>query len=213
MSSESNPEILKKTDQWLVVSKPSGWLTIPGRNAENSRVLSEWALEHHSPIWIVHRLDRETSGVVLFARTSQDHHLANTWFQERKTKKVYHCLASGQARAPLFKIQSPIAGSSSLTQVEVLENYQEAFLARVFPRTGRRHQIRIHLSESGFPIWGDTLYKGPRNVDFKDSQLLISRVALHASVLELPSGEIFKASLPPDFEEWLKQLRMRGHRV
>jgi len=210
------PEVLALTPRWLVVSKPPGMLTIPGRKSPiESSVLLDWAREHYSPIWVVHRLDRETSGVVLFARTAEDHQQANSWFQQRQTKKVYHCLASGIPTAPVFKVSTPIEGAPSTTQVEVKESYQEGFLARVLPRTGRRHQIRIHLSESGYPIWGDPLYRGLREVPMVSgsSSLSIPRVALHASSLELPTGEVFEASFPQDFESWLGRLRKEGHRV
>ena len=218
------PDIIAETPQWLVVSKPPGWLTIPGRTSPRpgvgpAPVLSEWAKQRHPSLFVVHRLDRETSGVVLFARTEEDHRQANLWFQNRKVKKIYHCLAQGHPSTPILKINLPIAGASSITQVEVKASYQEGFLAQVLPRTGRRHQIRIHLSQQGFPIWGDTLYGGPRDITLGKSgtlgmtNLTIPRVALHASSLELPTGEIFKAGFSPDFIFWLAQLRKEGHRV
>ena len=215
----TSPQMILLTPKWLVVSKPSGWLTIPGRESEHAKsigktpLLSEWATQNYGPTWVVHRLDRETSGVVLFARTAEDHRQANSWFQERKVKKVYHCLASGIPQRPIFKIDRPIQGSPSTTQVEVRESYQEGFLARVFPRTGRRHQIRIHLSQEGFPLWGDPLYKGATHLSFAHSWLTLSRVALHASSLELPGGERFEAEFPEDFENWLNHLRKDGQRV
>ena len=212
------PEIISETPRWLVVSKPSGWLTIPGRDSQQpdiapAPVLSEWAKQNFPSLYVVHRLDRETSGIVLFARTVEDHQQANLWFQNRKVKKTYHCLAQGRPSTPILKINLPIAGASSITQVEVKESYTEGFLAQVLPRTGRRHQIRIHLSKNGFPIWGDTHYSGPREITLGNSTLTIPRVALHASSLELPSGETFKATFPPDFAFWLVQLRKEGHRV
>jgi 23S rRNA pseudouridine1911/1915/1917 synthase len=212
------PEILSKTSQWLVVSKPAGWLTIPGRDSQQpgvppAPVLSEWAKQTYPSLFTVHRLDRETSGVILFALTAEDHQQANLWFQNRKVKKTYHCLAQGQPTSPILKINLPIAQASSITQVEVKESYSEGFLAQVLPRTGRRHQIRIHLSKNNFPIWGDTLYGGPRAISLGSLTLNIPRVALHASSLELPTGEIFKAIFPPDFAFWLAQLRKGGHRV
>lgn len=246
------PEIISQTSQWLVVSKPSGWLTIPGRDSQKmgiapAPVLSEWAKQNFPSIFVVHRLDRETSGIVLFALTPEDHKQANLWFQNRKIKKIYHCLAQGRPSAPILKINFPIAGAPSMTQVEVKERYEEGFLAQVVPRTGRRHQIRIHLSnhgaelnqaaksnqvaesnpeaeptqeaqsiqkaENGFPIWGDTLYGGPRKIVLGNRTLIVPRVALHASSLELPTGEVFKAEFAPDFADWLAQLRKEGHRV
>ncbi len=97
--------------------------------------------------------------------------------------------------------------------MEVRERYQEGFFARVTPRTGRRHQIRIHLASSGYPIWGDSYYGGVREVSFSNESLTVDRVALHASTLELPTGEKFEASFPGDFSFWLDELRNKGSRV
>ena len=206
------PRVIAASDRWLVVSKPAGWLTIPASDSRNSltaaSVLSEWAKSLGSQIWVVHRLDRETSGVVLFARSAQAHQEANQWFQQRKMKKVYHCLSVGNPTAPLFKIQKEVGGVAAVSQVEVKEKFSEGFLARVLPQTGRRHQIRIHLSSLGYPIFGDVLYGGPREVQLCTEVMKVGRVALHASSLRLPTGEVFEDELPKDFQGWLEELRI-----
>ncbi len=208
------PHTLALTSQWIVIAKPAGMLTIPGRGAGSEELtLLEWVRREYSNAWVVHRLDRETSGVILFARTPIDHQTANGWFQNRKVKKIYHCLASGIPSAPFLKVTDPIEGAQSLSQIEVRESYQEGFLGRVTPRTGRRHQIRIHLARSGYPIWGDTEYGGSREVLLSGEFLTVQRVALHASTLKLPTGEEFEAPFPEDFMGWLEQLRKRGKRV
>jgi len=202
------PELLFLSERWLVVSKPAGWLTIPGRShASSPPVLLAWATLEHGPVWVVHRLDRETSGVVLMARSSQDHRQANLWFQSRKIRKVYHCLAMGDPSLPLFKIQQAIEGAPSCTQVEVKERFKGGFLAQVLPLTGRRHQIRIHLSAQGHPIFGDTQYGGIPGCTLGSVELGFSRVALHSSSLTLPTGEGFSAPFPSDFQEWLHLMR------
>lgn len=207
------PTLLAETPQWIVVSKPAGWLTIAGRSIQDSPpILLDWVKKTYTSAWVVHRLDRETSGVVLFARTAHDHALANRWFEKRETKKIYNCLCSGLPTAPVLKIQSPVAGAPSLTQVEVKEKYQEGFFAQVTPKTGRRHQIRIHLSERGYPIWGDETYGGKRTISLASQDLRIARVALHASQLVLPTGEKFEAEFPEDFKTWLDHLRKEGRR-
>lgn len=200
------PSVLKLTPEWLVISKPPGWLSIPGRHSEeNVGVVLDWAKSQYGQVWTVHRLDRETSGVILFARTAEAHALANDWFENRKTRKKYLCLALGQAAQPVFKLNTPIEGKRCLTQVEVLEQFSNAFLGRVSPVTGRRHQIRIHLSEVGHPILGDPRYGGL--TELPPDSWKVNRVALHAFSLELPTGEIFEAPLPEDFESWLGILR------
>jgi 23S rRNA pseudouridine1911/1915/1917 synthase len=206
------PVVLKESAEWLAVSKPAGWLTIPGRG-DSTYVLSEWAKRNFGAIWIVHRLDRETSGMVLFAKSAEAHEKANRWFRERKVKKTYECIATGLLRAPVVKINVPIDGAPSVTQVEVLEAYQEGFLAKVRPLTGRTHQIRIHLSHEGHPLWGDSKYGGPEAVTIGGQSLRIQRTALHSAELELPEGESFRAPWPADFNDWVECLRNGGKRV
>lgn len=231
-STRLTPRILARSSDWLVVFKPAGMLTIPpsrhpcldrtfspaGCSAPASHSsgevavpdLQSWAREHEAPVWITHRLDRETSGVVLLGRTEEAHRQACLWFQQRKIKKQYACLAIGVPSAPIFKVNEPIRGAPSVTQIEVQERFAGVFLARVFPRTGRRHQIRIHLAKSGHSLLGDRQYGGPEEVKVGpqlEDTLRIERVALHASVLELPTGEKFEAPFPEDFSSWLSQLR------
>jgi tRNA pseudouridine32 synthase/23S rRNA pseudouridine746 synthase len=218
-ASDPQPLVLATTDQWIVMSNPAGMLTIPGRNGMHQTgarlSLIEWVKENFEEAWVVHRLDFETSGVVLFARTVDDHRLANSWFQDRLTKKIYNCLANGVPSSPVFKINQPINGAASITQIEVRESFKEGFFARVQPRTGRRHQIRIHLAENGYAIWGDTLYRGAPEITLgvEKKILEIPRVALHASLLELPTKERFEAPLPDDFASWLGRLRKEGQSV
>jgi 23S rRNA-/tRNA-specific pseudouridylate synthase len=202
----SEPTILAETDRWFVLNKPAGWLTIPAaapKSGARPAVLVDWAREKTGQLWVVHRLDRDTSGVVLFAKSADAHREASMAFQERENRKQYDCIAAGQPSAPTFKVNSPVEDKPSVSQIEVKERFAESFLARVRPSTGRRHQIRIHLAGSGYPICGDTLYGGPSNL----SGLTYGRVALHAALLELPTGERFEAPWPEDFSAWIEKLR------
>ena len=213
------PQIIALTSEWLVVNKPAGWLTIPDRHSANSespvrpQVLSEWAKEKEGEAWVIHRIDRETSGVVLFARSKEAHQKANLWFQNRKMKKIYLCLASGVPSLPVMKITTAIHGAPAITQVEIRERFQEGFYGRVSLGTGRRHQIRIHLASLGFPLWGDLTYRGSSKIPFLTGPLSIERLALHAFSLELPSKERFEAPIPGDFQTWLDRLKQEGQRV
>lgn len=206
------PKIIWESPEWLIVDKPAGWLTIAGRGLE-APVLLDWARSQRGEAMTVHRIDRETSGVLLFARNPAAHRKANQWFEAHQVKKTYACLASGVPAAPMLKIQQPIEGARALTQVEVQESYQEGFLARVRIVTGKRHQIRIHLSGQGHPLWGDTRYGGPASVALSGGEMPVERVALHAERLELPTGEKFQAEWPEDFMRWRERLREEGHRV
>ncbi|MCM2323924.1 MAG: RNA pseudouridine synthase [Oligoflexia bacterium] len=217
---DDTPAVIGLTERWVVAYKPAGWLTIPGRPggsvagaAPPTGVLSKWAEERYGRIWVVHRIDRDTSGLVLFAREAESHRQANEWFQKHQVRKTYDCLATGVPAAPVFRIARPIEGAPSVTQIEVRESYQEGFLARVRLHTGRRHQIRIHLAGEGYPLWGDTRYQGPTQVRLGGRQLGIERVALHAAKLELPTGEAFEAYWPEDFKGWVERLREGGVRA
>jgi len=218
-ASESPPsfrplKVLSIHSDWLVVDKPSGWLSIEGRapaqrpDPSKQFVVVTWLKEAPaSPVqgqalWIVHRLDRETSGVMIFARTAEAHRKLCQAFEKRETKKTYECLAAGKPSLPFFKIDQPIEGAPSLTQVEVIRQGALGFHARVHLFTGRRHQIRIHLASRGHPLWGDPRYQGPTIL----SGQAIARVALHARVLEIPGVGRFEAPLPEDFEFWLKEV-------
>lgn len=206
-TSDRLPTILASTPKWLAVSKPAHWLSIPGRTSnQNIQVLSHWAAQQGAR-FIVHRLDLETSGVILFAKTAEAHREANQWFQNHEVKKAYHFLAlqklSSRPMNPMTKTNHPIAGQKAITQLEVQERYGECFLGRAVPLSGRRHQIRIHLSQSGYPILGDSLYGGPLEV----RGVRVSRVALHASQLGLPTGEVFECPWPRDFTRWVEELR------
>lgn len=211
-TSAEDPHVIAETERWAVVYKPSGWLSIPGRSGVTGTapVLSEWVRKRLGTVWTVHRLDVETSGVLLFARSADAHRLANQWFSCHETKKTYECLAAGSPPAPMFRIQKAIEGAPCTTLVEVKERFPGCFLAKITPLTGRRHQIRIHLSGEGHPLLGDPRYGGPREIEVGGQTLLLSRVALHAARLELPTKEVFEASRPADFEGWLRVLRAGG---
>jgi 23S rRNA-/tRNA-specific pseudouridylate synthase len=204
------PKLIAETAEWLVFMKPAGWLSVPASPSARALGVSEllsWAREKCGEAWPVHRLDLETSGVLLLARTREAHRKANGWFASHKVKKSYTLLGSGLPTLPTFKVKAAVGGSSASTVFEVQEKFSQAgaFLARALPLTGRRHQIRIHLAGQGYPILGDEKYRGP----VAAGGVKISRVALHAQRLELPSGEVFEAEWPEDLRAWVSKLR--GH--
>ncbi len=205
-------------DLW-VVAKPAGWRVIPGRDSEAQKsgdpvpVLQAWGEEHlGQKLWVVHRIDQGTSGIVVFARTASAHSRTGQEFEQRKVKKEYELLAQGAPGVPVLKFDSPIEDKPSLTQVERKVQFQGAFLGRARIITGRRHQIRIHLSRAGFPLLGDVRYGGPSVLALlSGAELSIPRPALHASRLELPGGAgNFEAPWPADFSAWVDALRGAG---
>ncbi len=201
-----DPQILVSTPEWVGVNKPSGWLTIPARS--ESPCLSEWVSAQFpsEKIFVVHRIDRETSGVVLFARTAEAHKKAGGWFEKHQIKKTYDCLAQGRLRLPTFRVDLPIEGKKAVSQVDLVKNSETAFLAQVRIVTGRRHQIRIHLSQQGHPLLGDVEYKGPQKIEVAGKSVKINRVALHARRLELPDGLVIEAPWPEDFQSWVERI-------
>jgi len=215
--SSAIPQIVAETDRWWVVNKPSGWLTIPGRSGPSVPIIQEWLGQQvgftggNKP-WVVHRIDKETSGLLIFAKSAEAHAWACSAFENRKVAKRYDALVWEKPPVlkslsmPLIRVDLPIEGKSSVTQVEVKKRYSGGagawVRARIF--TGRRHQIRIHLSSLGYPILGDLQYGGHREV--LELGVRVERVALHASELELPGGEKYFAPLPEDFRYWMDAL-------
>jgi RluA family pseudouridine synthase len=203
--------VLFEDSRFIAVDKPPGLLSIPGRDPKElsvTKVLKR--TRSGKPIFVVHRIDRDTSGVLLLAKSEEAHRLANAWFSGHELRKEYLAIAQGTPRLPAFRVNALVEGKPSLSQFRVVERFPmaDAFLARARIATGRRHQIRIHLAHEAFPILGDVKYGGPRVRD----GIRFARVALHAELLVLPSDgdhpsvEI-RAPLPSDFNAWLDALR------
>jgi RluA family pseudouridine synthase len=205
--------VLYEDARFLAVNKPAGLLSIPGRNRSEASVVDALrkARRASSPgesLLVVHRIDRETSGVLLFAKSEDAHRIANQWFREHTVRKEYVALAEGAPRVPAFRVNVPIEEKAALSQVQVSERFDGAFLARVRIATGRRHQIRIHLQHEGFPILGDPKYGGKKVY----RGIHIDRVALHAELLALPADGEFpaveiRAPIPEDFARWHRELK------
>lgn len=206
----------------LAVAKPEGLATIPGRG-EGGResLLARLEAEQGSRLFVVHRLDREVSGVLLFARDATVHRLLNRQFEERIPKKVYLALVLGAVAREAGEIDQPIRaygsgrmgvdmarGKPSVTGYRVLERPGGCTLLEALPVTGRRHQIRVHLYSLGHPIAGDPFY-GSKNV-----QSGYPRLMLHARAItfRLPSGgtETVTAPVPASFEDVLAAVREGG---
>lgn len=214
--------ILWENPRFVAVNKPAGLLSVPSSAGREPSVLKVLARMYPRRSHLaVHRIDRDTSGVLLVARDADAHRAANRWFEKHLIKKEYLALVGGHSRLPAFRVNRPIEGKPSLTQVSVVERFgnagpSAAFLARARIATGRRHQIRIHLQAEGFPILGDTKYGGART----HAGLEFPRFALHAERLALPAeaedfgvsarDREFVAPLPGDFSEWLAWLRGLG---
>jgi tRNA pseudouridine32 synthase/23S rRNA pseudouridine746 synthase len=193
------PEVIFENDDFLALNKPAGWFSIPAREPKTEdQVLTEWIKStHKTEAWVIHRLDRFTSGIILFAKNQKAQRDGNIWFQDRKVKKTYQFLASPPPRLPAIQIREPVEGKPAQTLFEVIQKNEFAFFGKATPMTGRFHQIRAHAAAGGFPLLGDLKYDGKTTLLIKDEVIGFPRFCLHAFELQLPFG-IFRAELPED---------------
>lgn len=180
----------------LVVDKPSGLLTIPDGYDPSLSNLAALLGHLFGQVWVVHRLDKDTSGLVLFARNPSAHQELNRQFREREVRKVYFALTTPAPAWETLHVNLPLlvnAGRSHLTKVDtergkmaetrfrVLEKKKGSCLLECQPKTGYRHQIRAHLYAQGMGIFGDVLYRPPEQADFqsKAPRFMLQAQALH----------------------------------
>jgi 23S rRNA pseudouridine1911/1915/1917 synthase len=221
-------DILYADSDVIAVNKPAGIAVHAGAGRHSGTLVN--ALLHHfqslSTVGgderpgIVHRLDRETSGVLIVARTDAAHRHLASQFSHREVTKVYLALVEGEVQRAQGRIDAPITrdpvrrtrmtsrlqhGRSALTEYKVLERFPKKTLVEVRIGTGRTHQIRVHMSSIRHPVAGDTLY-GAAAASY-------GRFFLHARSIEFTSpstGERLKieAPLPEDLQRWLADARV-----
>ena len=222
-------EILYEDSQVIVLNKPSGMVVHPGAGNFSGTVVNA-LLAYYPPIrdvgepdrpGVVHRLDKETSGVLIFAKTEKAYKWLVKQFKSRDLQKTYLALVDGHPPTPTGRIEAPIErdsknrtrmavglrgqGKSAISEYFELNRFNNHTFLEVHPITGRTHQIRVHLSYIGTPVVGDTLY-GRRK-----PSLEMDRFFLHAKTLsvKLPGDRAprtFEAPLPEDLMEVLATL-------
>lgn len=229
------PEIILDTDLFVAVNKPSGLLSINDRMGEELS-LKTILIDRYGQIFTVHRLDKDTSGIIVFAKTPEAHKQLSQLFEGREMEKYYLGLVYGQLMNSSGSIDVPIMehpgkttkmmthakGKPSLTDYEVLETFRQFSWLRFRIHTGRTHQIRVHMHHIGHPIVCDEIYGegGPillsaLKKNFKlskqaeEERPLLSRLALHSHRLKFTldgTDYDLEAEVPKDLRAVLKQL-------
>ena len=209
--------ILFEDEDVIAVDKPEGLAAIPPRGPQGDSLLELLGTQREERLFVVHRIDKDTSGVIVFARNAQAHRFLNQQFEARQVEKAYLALVHGVVAENAGTIEQPLRqcgsgrvavdgkrGKPSITEFRVVERFGSHTLVEAHPRTGRRHQIRVHLYHLGHPIVGDPLYgEKARQKDFP-------RLMLHAQRLtaQLPSGTdlTVEAPIPESFRASLEEI-------
>jgi RluA family pseudouridine synthase len=229
-------EILLEDEYLLVINKPAGLLSAPDRYDSEAPVVARQLEDTYGSLWPVHRLDKDTSGVLLFARDADSHRIISTAFEFGQISKCYHALVGTNpgwtetscdfALTPdgdrLHRTIVDGAGKPSLTHFKVLMRHPFLSLIEARPDTGRTHQIRIHLAALGCSIVCDPLYgkaeplylskiKRRWKGESGDERALLNRCGLHAFSISLthPGTELpltIEAPYPKDFRAAVTQL-------
>ena len=214
-----NINILFENEDILAVDKPDGIAAIPERVLEIECLLKMLEERFSRKLFVVHRLDKEVSGVIVFAKNAESHRHLNDLFSSRQVKKKYITLVHGSVEPPDGLINKPIRqfgsgrmgidyakGKPSQTEFEVVERIGNYTLLNACPHTGRRHQIRVHLYCIGHPIAGDLRYGD------KDRQKQYARLMLHAHQIEFqtPTGDaiFIESPVPASFEAVIEEIRV-----
>ncbi len=216
-------KILYEDDALVAVSKPAGLVVHPGAGTGNTlldELAKRWpqtsSLDRGG---LVHRLDKETSGIVLIAKTSESLAKLSSQFHDRTVWKEYEALVVGHLDSPEGVIDAPVTrhhadrkrmtvrpdGRQAVTRYKLITEYPGASLLSVHPETGRTHQIRVHLSALGHPIIGDAIYG--------KTDPMLSRHFLHAASLSFNHPETgermtLKDKLPSELSQYLAKLEV-----
>ena len=229
-------EIIFEDEHLVAVNKPAGLLSIPDREGKELS-LKQILQDAYGEIFTVHRLDKATSGVIVFTKNPQTHKQLSQLFEERQTEKIYMGLVHGNITPPQGKMEGAIMlhpsgngkmivhakGKPSLTEYEVVEYFKLFSWVKFKIHSGRTHQIRVHAQHSGHSIVCDDLYGSAEPVyisslkrRYKLSQKeeaerpILSRLALHSASLKFAlNGQeyFFEAALPKDLKALLQQLK------
>ncbi len=206
---KNRPSIIFEDDDIIVLNKPAHYLTIPDRFVAERPNLTTFLKDRLEDVFVVHRLDKETSGAILFAKNAAAHRNLSMQFEARTIDKIYLALVEGTVHKEEGEINQPIAnnmrdkgrmiiasrGKPSLTLYQVIERFKNYTLVEANIKTGRTHQVRVHFERIGYPLAVDSLYgrksafllsevkmkKYRRGKDVLEEKPLMSRTTLHAA--------------------------------
>ena len=210
------PVILAETEDYIAINKPSGMLTLPDRHDAEAESLRGWVQHKFGKTWVIHRLDKDTSGLILFAKNEDAHKYFSGLFESRNVQKSYLGMVTGKPLHPSGTIDAPIAehpakngtmvvyknGKPSLTGYKVVQTWQKFSLLEFDLHTGRTHQIRVHCKHIGHPIVCDPLYGDGKAVllssikkkfklskDQENEHPILDRLGLHSFSLSFSNRE------------------------
>lgn len=219
-------DIMYEDDDIIVVNKPSGMVVHPG-NGNTSHTLVNALIGHSKNLshlnseerpGIVHRIDKDTSGVLLVAKNDKTHAILADGFKNKTIKRVYVALLKGEFASDTATVDAPIGrdvhdrkkmcvtkenGKEAVTHLKVIKRYKGYTLVELRLETGRTHQIRVHMKYIGYPVYNDPVYIGGKTTPFGQF--------LHAKSLEFDhpiTGEhmYFESPLPNEFQEFIDNL-------
>lgn len=226
------PEIIEETDDYLVINKPAGLIVHPAAGIKE-KTLTDWLLEKYPSVQsvgddpnrpgIVHRLDKDVSGLIVIAKTKTMFEHLKKQFQERLIKKEYLALARGEIKAAEGIIDLPLKrsrrsgkmaaqpkggeGKTAITEFSVIKKFKNYTYLKINLKTGRSHQIRTHFFAYGYPLVGDKLY---RNKKIKE-KIKLNRIFLHAASLAFADLENkqkeYHCPLPGELNDILTKLK------
>ena len=227
-----NPEVIFENDSFIAINKPAGLLSIPDRE-QSQTSLKDILLAKYGSIYTVHRLDKETSGIILFAKNEATHKYLSQLFEERKIEKYYQGLVHGIPAQKKGILDAPISehplqkglmvvhrkGKGSVTAYEVIEEHKSFSLLQFQLHTGRTHQIRVHCKNMGHPLACDELYGDGKPVllssikrNYKlskhdeEERPMLNRLALHSYRLIFTDAEGKEFDLVAELPKDIKAL-------